>query len=502
MGLVAYFNKMLFHKERTLIQRFHDSLCWLKLATLPNSGVKVTGQRTNPYPEVTGYLIPTLLHFGERELAIQYGQWLVNIQHADGYWTDPDFGSPFTFDTGQILKGLIALSSLTPEFNNSIKRGCDWLVDQIQEDGAVTTPDYRQWELPGGRRVPEAIHLYVLEPLRMYGGGIYNSAVDRALQHYLAIPELTSFSTLNHFHAYIVEALVDLGLTDRAEDAMKDIASYLRYDGFLPAYCDESWICSTGMFQYAVIWYKLGNRQLGDRVFAYGCKFQEASGGFLGSYGKGGSYFPSEEIPWAVKYFMDAVYWKIRSSFDSTTEEYPASVSQLDGRWQLVSSVMRNSGATVVGDIGCGKGRFARCFLHEFPDSSLYGVDLSPNMLSALPPAVIPLKGTMLQIPVADNFFDFVYCVESLEHAVNIPAAIRELARVIRRGGHLLIIDKNAACRGALEIEDWEQWFLADEVTELLAKAGFSVRIHKQVPYDDSDGRDGLFFGWEALKEI
>jgi malonyl-CoA O-methyltransferase len=41
---------------------------------------------------------------------------------------------------------------------------------------------------------------------------------------------------------------------------------------------------------------------------------QNPSGGFFGSYGEGGRYFPAEEISWAPKYFIDA--WLLRNGLE------------------------------------------------------------------------------------------------------------------------------------------------------------------------------------------
>jgi len=48
---------------------------------------------SRPYPETTGYLIPTLLNAADlrenpalAETASALGQWLLDIQHDEGFW--------------------------------------------------------------------------------------------------------------------------------------------------------------------------------------------------------------------------------------------------------------------------------------------------------------------------------------------------------------------------------------------------------------------------------
>ena len=59
---------------------FDRTLEWIKNNTIDNSGITVTTKRRYIYPEVTGYYIPTLLLWGEKELALSYAKYLCSIQ--------------------------------------------------------------------------------------------------------------------------------------------------------------------------------------------------------------------------------------------------------------------------------------------------------------------------------------------------------------------------------------------------------------------------------------
>ena len=484
----------------SLVDRFTMALTWVEENTVPNLGICVSSSNRAPYPEVSGYFIPSLLNWGERELAGQYGRWLADIQNADGSWSDPSGISPYTFDTGQILKGLLALADNDPGLVPVIRRGCDWLLTQIRDDGRVVTPDIGQWQLPGERRVPEAIHLYALQPLRevgeKWGEVSYTHAVDRALEYYLSAPGVGNLSTLSHFHAYIVEAFLDLGCYTEAVKAMAEVASFQRKDGAVPAYKEEQWVCSTGLFQYALIWYRLGEISRADRAFSYACTLQNRSGGFYGGYGLDSNYFKDAEISWAVKYFLDALWWKIRTSFNTDATFFPELIEKKDGRYALIEGVLKTTRPTHVLDAGCGKGRFIRRLAEDFPEPEFFGLDLSEKMLDSLPDSVNRLHGSVLNVPVKDKAFDLVFCVETLEHAVNVPAAIAELVRVLSPNGQLVIVDKNRKRQGALEISEWEQWFDAAELAGLIENNGLDVQVIKNISYNGKDGRDGLFIGW------
>jgi malonyl-CoA O-methyltransferase len=297
-----------------LARRYALARKWIFANRVDNAGICRTHNHRVPYPEVTGYYIPTLLAWGEKDLALSFARWLAAVQNPDGSWSDYLGRAPYTFDTGQALKGLLALVDDSPEFEGPVRKGCDWMLGRMEESGRVTTPDKSLW---GGQHpIPEAIHLFALAPLaeagRRWGEPRWTRAVSRALAYYLDQEGLTDFNSLTHFHAYIIEGLVDLGRDERAKKGMEGPAALLDRLGFVPGERDLSWCCSTGLLQYAVVWHKLGDRVRGGRAFDYACGLQNETGGFFGSYGEGADYHPADEIAWAVKFFLDAMWWKTR----------------------------------------------------------------------------------------------------------------------------------------------------------------------------------------------
>jgi malonyl-CoA O-methyltransferase len=490
----------------SLLERFSAAMQWVHDRSGEDAGIQVSDKNTQLYPEVSGYLIPTLLNWGERPLARQYADWLLRIQHMKGYWTDPAGKAPYTFDTAQILKGLLAIDLVEPGHRDAITRGCDWLVDQITPEGEITTPDQSQWKLRNGKLIPQAIQLYSLQPLREAGSrfGIdrYLDTVDKALQYYLKQPGVTAFDTLSHFHAYIIEALVDLGYLSDAKTAMKQIESLQDRRGYIPAYHHVRWTCSTGMLQYALIWYKLGEHEKADRTYEAACRLQNNSGGFYGGYGRGNiDYFPGQEISWAVKYFLDALDWKIRASFSGDVGAYPESIPEDDGRFKLLLDTIQSAKPRKILDIGCGRGRYLRNIIKKDIKAEFFGLDISEDMLKSMPSGITPLHGSIRCIPAPDDQFDCVICIEVLEHAVAIRQALREIGRVLAPGGTLILIDKNQDANNQFKLPEWEQWFDMTTVRSILEELGLSVDVHESVPYIRAQGPDNLFTGWIAVKE-
>lgn len=482
----------------------HTALEWIENNRIHGEGIQICNTREEPYPEVTGYYIPTLLDCGRWELSVEFAHWLMSIQNPDGSWSDPSGKSSYTFDTAQVLRGLLAVLPRLPEVEDTIRLGCEWVIKQIEPTGRVTTPDKTSWCLPDGNQVNENIHLYALEPLSKAGNYFneprYLGAVDCALTYYLAQPELTRFNTLSHFHAYVLEALVDLGCLQVAAKGMAEVERVQRKDGAVPAYQDASWVCSTGLAQYAVIWYKLGQRDPAEKALKYLCQIQNPTGGFYGSYGRGANYFPKEEISWAVKFFLDAYHWHIRTSFDADVVTLPHTIDESDGRFQAVLKMLGDSSSLRILDAGCGKGRFAKALSGKYPLAEIWGVDLSEAMLRHVPPEVRTRQGTLLNLPFVDDFFDYAFCIEALEHAIDPGAAIGELCRVVKAGGRVVIVDKNAEHEGALEVEPWERWFGRGEVEAWLRR--YCTEVSSEfIVYDAKAEPDGLFLAWYGTRQ-
>lgn len=283
---------------------------WLKANMVEGKGVIVHTRQRVPYPEVTGYLIPTLYEWNEPELARMCTRWLVSIQLSDGAFPAPD-GVPYTFDTAQVMRGLCAAYMRGEPAQQALHRAADWMLTQIGPDGRLRTPSTELW----GDIANDLIHTYAIYPLvqagEVLGRPQYGEAAQHVLSYYSRQDGVVPFNRLSHFHAYAMEALVELGQVDLARQGMAEVERLQRRDGSIPAYPDVDWVCSTGIAQYAVVWYRLGRREHADRALAYLERIQNRSGGFFGSYGSGAKYIPGAEISWAVKYYLDAHHLKL-----------------------------------------------------------------------------------------------------------------------------------------------------------------------------------------------
>ena len=100
----------------------------------------------------------------------------------------------------------------------------------------------------------------------------------------------------------------------------------------------------------------------------------------------------------------------------------------------LIESSLAQSGGYVKGltlDVGCGRKPYEKTF---FAGAEKYvGMDYLTDRSK---PDIV---GSATDIPLADNSFDTVVCTEVLEHVPDPLKALREMHRVLKPGGHLIL---------------------------------------------------------------
>src|SRR5579864_6816111 len=137
----------------------------------------------------------------------------------------------------------------------------------------------------------------------------------------------------------------------------------------------------------------------------------------------------------------------IRESYDRLAQEYTRRIADelqhkpLD-RALLDRFAMQTNGRGEVCDMGCGPGHVAR-YLRD-AGASVFGLDLSPGMLEQarkLKPDIPFRVGNMLSLDIHDGTLAGIaafYAIVNIPRQ-SLPVVFRELHRVLRPGGLLLL---------------------------------------------------------------
>lgn len=129
--------------------------------------------------------------------------------------------------------------------------------------------------------------------------------------------------------------------------------------------------------------------------------------------------------------------------FNSTAGEYDNS---FDGRFvkvmynPLLDELSKNVEGKIL-DVGCGTGNILCKLVNG--ERELFGIDLSENMVSECSKRVKNYAEIKVadaeHIPYQDNFFDVLICNASFHHYPHPEEVLKEMKRVLKNGGKLLI---------------------------------------------------------------
>ena len=141
-------------------------------------------------------------------------------------------------------------------------------------------------------------------------------------------------------------------------------------------------------------------------------------------------------------------------------------------------------------DVGCGDGFFTAKILQRFNLKNVYGLDISSKAvdLARLKHPEINFKQDALNhIPEETNSIDSITMIEVIEHLVDIEGTLKELFRVMKPGGILLIAttDFNWLKQVIIAIFFFEKYFYPTNphirffkkstLADILSKNGFSI---------------------------
>ena len=94
-------------------------------------------------------------------------------------------------------------------------------------------------------------------------------------------------------------------------------------------------------------------------------------------------------------------------------------------------------------DLATGTGDLALAIQRKLPESQIVGADFLPEMLEIANRKGLrqTIVANAMKLPCADSSFDCITVAFGLRNMENCSAALREMARILRKGGHLLILE-------------------------------------------------------------
>ena len=188
-----------------------------------------------------------------------------------------------------------------------------------------------------------------------------------------------------------------------------------------------------------------------------------------------GSAMPTDRLPEG-----DEKRAAVRNMFDTIAPRYDMvnrlMTFRLDVRVrrQTLEALALPANARVL-DLACGTGDFVWAL--EKQGHTAIGIDLSHGMMAAAPKDGTFVQGDLLALPIEDASVDAAVCGYALRNLLELPAFFAELARVVKPGGRIALVDVSAP-------------------ENPIMKKGFDIHFNKIVPFVGGLFSDKAAYGY------
>jgi len=135
-------------------------------------------------------------------------------------------------------------------------------------------------------------------------------------------------------------------------------------------------------------------------------------------------YFNRKAVRHGLK--AEAVGYRSENSFNQRYRQLMRQLSKINGKRIL--------------DAGCGHGMATRFLAKQ---NTVMGIDLSEEMLKLAKERLCPVLGDIAELPFQDQCFDFVLSLETVQMTRQPNFLLRELCRVLKPRGELIISSIN-----------------------------------------------------------
>jgi SAM-dependent methyltransferase len=184
--------------------------------------------------------------------------------------------------------------------------------------------------------------------------------------------------------------------------------------------------------------------------------------------------------PWTDQSYLRESQYKTDAHLAARQSIYAYQQPRIDLASETIG-LAALGGAEVVADVGCGNGRYLADLARRGHAGPVLGVDMSPGMLlaarSGAPRARLMVADAMA-LPVRDAAADVTLATHMLYHVPEPDRAVRELRRITRPGGRVIV-----GLNGTDHLRE-----LRDLITQALASLGRPpVRPREQISLDTGE---------------
>jgi ubiquinone/menaquinone biosynthesis C-methylase UbiE len=177
------------------------------------------------------------------------------------------------------------------------------------------------------------------------------------------------------------------------------------------------------------------------------------------------------------------------------------------GRTELLAPLGLLDPTWIVGDLGAGTGQLSQT-LAPFV-SRVIAVDGSSAMLKAAKarlsdlPNVELRRGELEGLPIADGELDLAVLALVLPYVAEPIAVFADAARVVRKGGRLIVVDMQSHDRAEYRQTLGHLWqgFAAEQIIPWMEEAGFEACRYAPIPPDPKAKGPGLFVAAAVKRE-
>lgn len=269
----------------------NSTLQWLYCAELPDGGISAwqnpSGSFHIFYPEITGYVLPTLFKWSGDDLAVRCADKLLQVQNGDGSFNGID-GVPRPFDTSAVVEGLMAAYRHTrnDRYFYAAYNAQEWMMTHITSDGYLknspTNPEPCVYNLRASAIIQNR----------------------RELEYWQKRGLISRQQERSHYLAYALEGALNFGAEGFAMPYIE--LAYNSGNLLQPFYVSHDWrpiyadfdICASA--QMAILFHRVGLNA--SKHYEAVKKCVTESGGLPQSTAD------NRRISWAAKFYLDLAY--------------------------------------------------------------------------------------------------------------------------------------------------------------------------------------------------